>query len=62
MSPYTHAIVSIRGGRVFTGPLDACEKYMVDAGGEAYGWRLVTIEEAQQLARPVTISAGAILW
>lgn len=61
---YTHAVVGINGGRIFTGPLQACEQYMLEAGGEAFGWRLVTIEEAQQLdaQQRVTITQGAILW
>lgn len=63
-APYTHAVVAIRGGRIFTGPLPACEQHMLDAGGEAFGWRIVTIDEAQRLdtQQRVSIREGSILW
>jgi hypothetical protein len=59
---YTHAVVAISGGRIFTGPLEACEAYMLEAGGESLAWRIVPIAEAQPGGPPVVVRSGSILW
>lgn len=65
LKAYTHKVVAIRGGTVFSGPLDACEQYMLNAGGEALGWQILPLNE--RVARwgsdeIATIRPGSLLW
>lgn len=65
VKPYTHQVVAARGGVVFTGSIDACEQYMLDGGGDSFGWTIQPMQET--VARwgsdeLVTIRPASVLW